>query len=94
MNQLKEQETTFTLVTTSDVEETVRLRVVYFEAKQYYVDVTKEELINWEFDVNNVNIDINDDRFVFDSAEYFQDPDVSVEDEDTFEQWQEEWEHT
>ena len=81
-------------VTPSDVEQTVRLQVVYFEAKQYYVDVTKEELINWEFDVNNLNVDINDDRFVFDTAEYFQDADVSVEDEDedTFDQWQEEWE--
>ena len=80
-------------VAPSDVEQTVRLRVIYFEAKHYYVDVTKEELINLEFSLNNLS-SFNDDRFVFDTAEYFQDADVSVEDEDedTFDQWQEEWE--
>ena len=81
-------------VTPSDVEQTLRLQVVYFEAKQYYVDVTKEELINLEFSLNNLS-SFNDDRFVFDAAEYdLQDADVSVEDEDedTFDQWHEEWE--
>ena len=53
MNQVKEQETTFTLVTPSDVE-TIKVLLSYDIREFYTVELTKEEMAELDFNVDSI----------------------------------------
>ena len=80
-----------TIVTPSDHQPSAQVRVYYYERKEFLVNLTKEELIEWEFNTDNIH-QLPEDRFIFKTTDTNGDPNVAVVDKDLFNQWLDEYE--